>query len=153
MKKSLLCVSIITLWFGLNATTVFADDDYIPFSAVPLATVVANLQAQGYKDIRKIKFDDGVYKAEVINDQGQKVKLRINPQTGKVNPQARMHQSISMLDAIKKVQTIGYQRIYKVEFEHGVYKIEARDKQSEKVKVTINSQSGQIIRTKRDDDD
>lgn len=53
------------------------------------ADVKAKLSAAGYGNVHDIKFDDGVWKAEAEDAQGQDVELRLDPATGKVIGKAR----------------------------------------------------------------
>lgn len=48
------------------------------------ADVRAKLSAAGYSKVDDLKFDDGVWKAEARNASGQKMELRLDPDTGKV---------------------------------------------------------------------
>ncbi|MDE4992588.1 PepSY domain-containing protein, partial [Francisella tularensis] len=53
-------------------------------TSLPLANVVNNNYSQGYSGINKIVFDDGVYKATVINKDGKEQYLYIDPTTAAV---------------------------------------------------------------------
>lgn len=46
--------------------------------------VHAALETQGYTDVHDVKFDDGVWKAKAHNKSGNKVKLKVDGNTGKV---------------------------------------------------------------------
>jgi uncharacterized membrane protein YkoI len=46
--------------------------------------VEAALETQGYTRVHDVDFDDGVWMAKAENPAGNKVKLRIDPRTGKV---------------------------------------------------------------------
>lgn len=46
--------------------------------------VEAALETQGYTHVHDVDFDDGVWKAKADNAAGNKVKLRIDANTGKV---------------------------------------------------------------------
>ena len=48
------------------------------------ADIKARLAAAGYTKVHDLEFDDGVWKAEAGNAQGQKMELRVDPATGKV---------------------------------------------------------------------
>jgi len=48
------------------------------------ADVRASLSTQGYTDVHDVDFDDGVWKAKARNAAGNKVKLRLDPASGKV---------------------------------------------------------------------
>jgi hypothetical protein len=46
--------------------------------------VEAALETQGYTDVHDVDFDDGIWKAKADNSAGKKVKLRVDPHSGKV---------------------------------------------------------------------
>lgn len=46
--------------------------------------VRAALESQGYTHVHDVDFDDGIWKAKARNPSGNKVKLRIDADTGKV---------------------------------------------------------------------
>ncbi len=46
--------------------------------------VRASLAAQGYTHVHDVDFDDGMWKAKAENPSGNNVKLRLDPQSGKV---------------------------------------------------------------------
>lgn len=46
--------------------------------------IKASLSSQGYTDIHDVDFDDGVWHAKARNTSGKKVKLQLDPDTGKV---------------------------------------------------------------------
>jgi len=48
------------------------------------ADVRASLSTQGYTDVHDVDFDDGIWKAKARNAAGNKVRLRLDPGSGKV---------------------------------------------------------------------
>jgi hypothetical protein len=48
------------------------------------ADVRASLSTQGYTDVHDVDFDDGIWKAKARNAAGNKVKLRLDPASGKI---------------------------------------------------------------------
>lgn len=53
------------------------------------ADVKARLAAAGYSKVHDLEFDDGVWKAEAEDAQGNELELRLDPSTGKVIGSAR----------------------------------------------------------------
>ena len=53
-------------------------------SKLSKADVRASLSTQGYTDVHDVDFDDGIWKAKARNAAGNKVKLRLDPASGKV---------------------------------------------------------------------
>jgi hypothetical protein len=60
---------------------VYPEDEVSKLSE---ADVRASLSTQGYTDVHDVDFDDGVWKAKAKNAAGNKVKLRLDPASGKV---------------------------------------------------------------------
>ncbi len=48
------------------------------------ADIRAQLSAAGYTRVKDVKFDDGLWKAEATDANGQKLELRLDPTNGKV---------------------------------------------------------------------
>lgn len=44
----------------------------------------ARLDAAGYTRVRDVEFDDGLWEAEAVDPQGQKVDLKLDPESGEV---------------------------------------------------------------------
>lgn len=139
--SGLLLISVTTLAFANHA---------LPKNVVPLTTVIKNLEVAGYQTIHEVEFDDGMYKAEVFDQQGQKLKLHINPKTGSINQKAASRPRISMLDAIKTAEQAGYEQFYEIELEHNHYEIKAH-KNGEAMKIIVDAQTGEITHSEQDD--
>lgn len=121
-------------------------DDNIPYSTVPMTTILKNLKDNGYIAIQKVKYKDGYYQAKAVNQHQQYVKLRISPQTGEVvNKEASSTQNkISMLEASKRVLAEGYSHIYKIEIDGSHYEVKAIDKHQKQVELTVDANSGKV---------
>src|SRR3546814_4899755 len=50
------------------------------------AQVRAKLEIQGYTKVNDVKFEDGVWKADARSGDGNRVDVRIDPETGVVRP-------------------------------------------------------------------
>ncbi len=48
------------------------------------ADIRAQLSTAGYTNVKDVKFDDGLWKAEATDANGQKLELRLDPTNGKV---------------------------------------------------------------------
>jgi uncharacterized membrane protein YkoI len=64
-----------------NTGKVYPDEQV---STLSKHDVEAALETQGYTHVHDVDFDDGVWKAKADNAAGNKVKLRIDANTGKV---------------------------------------------------------------------
>ena len=130
-------IGISTILVGslmaLASTAILADD--MPAKSMDMVNILTNLKDQGYVAVHEIKFDDNVYKAEVINSAGNEVKVKIDAQTGKVIEPKDKENTMSMLDSVKKAEAAGFKNIYAVESEDDGFKMKAVDKDGKKVKI------------------
>ena len=61
---------------------VYPDNNQV--SRMSEKDVRASLAAQGYTHVHDVDFDDGMWKAKAENPSGNDVKLKLDPQSGKV---------------------------------------------------------------------
>lgn len=137
MKTGISTILVGSL-MALASTAILADD--MPAKSIDMVNILTNLKDQGYVAVHEIKFDDNVYKAEVINSAGNEVKVKIDAQTGKMieSTSKEKENNMSMLDAVKKVEAAGYHNIYAVESEDDGFKMKAVDKDGKKVKINLD---------------
>ncbi|WP_150467498.1 PepSY domain-containing protein [Francisella sp. SYW-9] len=150
MKKIVLNISGVILSVAILSSVAFADD-VPPSNAVSLSKIVANIYSQGYDGIFKIKYDDGVYKAKVINKDGQEQNLYIDPTTGAVPAQKSKVKEINMSQAIKAVPKDRCKTITEVKNSRGVFKVECLDSNNQEVNVVIDAISGKVSQVRYDD--
>lgn len=151
MKKLILSTSGIALSIAMLSSTAVADD-IPPTTAVPISKVVANIYSQGYDGINKIEYNDGVYKAKVINKNGQEQNLYIDPTTGTV-PAVKKSKAkeINMTQAISAVPKDRCKTITEIENSKGAYKVECLDSNNQEVDVAIDAISGKVSQVRYDD--
>ncbi|MED7788888.1 PepSY domain-containing protein [Francisella sp. 19X1-34] len=150
MKKIILNVSGIILSVAILSSVAFAED-VPPSNAVPLSKVVANIYAQGYDGINEVKYDDGIYKAKVINKNGQEQSLYIDPTSGKVPAQKSKVKELNMSQAIKAVPKDRCKTITEIKNSKGAFKVECLDSNNQEVKVVIDAISGKVSQVSYDD--
>lgn len=124
------------------AQSIYAEEPST--KSLTMSAVIQKLQSKGYNIIRKVKIEDGNYKAETINSQGIEVKVRINSQTGEITSSNEKPVKLTMFDAVKKVEAADYHDIYKVESEEGKYEVKAFGKDGKKVELEVNANTGNI---------
>ncbi len=107
---------------------------------------VTNLDKAGYIAVKKVEYDDGVYKVDAVNRQRQYVKVKVSAQTGKVISikGTSSAKSISMLEAAQHVVAAGYQHIYRMTIDDDGYKVKATNKNDKKVKLKVNATTGKV---------
>ena len=55
-----------------------------PQSALSAAQIIQSAESAGYRNLHDLDFDDGVWEADAINAQGQRVEIKIDPFTGSI---------------------------------------------------------------------
>ncbi|HEV2539732.1 MAG TPA: PepSY domain-containing protein [Frateuria sp.] len=108
------------------------------------ARVRETLIHQGYTKIDDVKFDDGLWHAKARSADGSHVKLRIDPKTGQVYPDKEVSH-LSEDDVRAALATQGYTHVHDVDFDDGLWKAKAHDKNDHRVKVTVDPSSGRVI--------
>jgi hypothetical protein len=136
MKK---LATTLALAFALGASGVVLAQQ-----AMTEARVRETLIHQGYTKIDDVKFDDGLWHAKARSADGSHVKLRIDPKTGQVYPDKEVSH-LSEDDVRAALATQGYTRVHDVDFDDGVWKAKAHDKNDHRVTVTVDPSSGRVI--------
>ncbi|MBK2357043.1 PepSY domain-containing protein [Francisella hispaniensis] len=150
MNKILGLIPTLVLMITTLSSNGFAED--IPNStALPLAKVVNNIYSQGYNGINKIEYDDGVYKAIVINKDGQEQYLYIDPATAAVPVPKQSTKEINMSQAIAAIPQDRCKVITSVEYYNGAYKVECLDSNNYQVEVLVDAVSAKISQISYDD--
>lgn len=109
----------------------------------------AQLQAQGFTDIRDVKFDDGMWQADATSADGKRVELRLDPRTGTVYPDSAVSQ-LSEADIRAKLSTAGYSNVHDVKFDDGLWKADGTSAAGRNVEVRLDPMTGEVISEKRD---
>ena len=58
---------------------------------------------------------------------------------------------LSMGQVIAKVEHAGYRHIQEIELDDGVYEVEARNAQGQRVELDVHPRTGKVLRTELDD--
>ncbi|OGT66096.1 MAG: hypothetical protein A3J38_06275 [Gammaproteobacteria bacterium RIFCSPHIGHO2_12_FULL_45_9] len=127
-------------------------DNSLPQSPVSMATVLSTLQKSGYTAMSEVKYDDGVYKAHVMNAKGEMFKVLVDAQTGKIIKMRHVRKTypmpeqnmISLQTALQDVEEAGYMQVSKVEFEPSHYEVKAVDKTGKEVKLAVDAATGAV---------
>ncbi len=139
---------IVTLGFALAIGTLSMGVSGVAQAqkALTAPQVQSKLTAQGYTKIDDVKFNDGMWHAEAKSANGNHVNLRIDARTGKVYPDEQVS-NLSEQDVRAALETQGYTDVHDVDFDDGVWKAKADNPSGNKVKLKVDSSSGQVIAT------
>jgi hypothetical protein len=108
--------------------------------------ITAQLTQQGYTDVHDLEFDDGVWTALARSGDGSRVKLRVDPLTGRAYPNKQVS-LFSEGDVRSALSVQGYTHVHDVDFNHGIWTVKARNSAGTRVSLQIDAQSGRIIGT------
>lgn len=131
--------------FMITAPVAFAaQQSTVPNDALPMSKLLENLHQAGYNVILRVEFDNGQYRANVIDLQGKPLRVEIAPTTGEILKPKNEGVNLSLLEAAKKAEEAGYHGIYKITATQGKVEISAYNKDNKKVTFDINSKTGEI---------
>ena len=106
--------------------------------------VNTQLTQQGYTDVHDLAFQNGVWTARARSADGERVKLRVDPMTGKAYPNKQIS-LISDADIRSSLSVQGYTDMHDLDFQHGIWTVRARNTAGIRVSLQIDAQSGRII--------
>ena len=109
-------------------------------------TAIANA---GYKQVKDLKFEDGVWRSKARGGNKQWVKVAVGPLSGKVyvsDAPSKLNE-----DEVKaKLATAGYQNVHDVKFEHGLWSVDAKSAQGKDLDLLVDPDDGSVV-AKTDD--
>jgi hypothetical protein len=108
--------------------------------------VSTQLNEQGYTDVHALEFQDGIWTARARSGDGEKVKLRVDPITGRAYPNKQVSM-ISEADIRSGLSVQGYTHVHDMDFNHGIWTVKAKNSAGIRVSLQIDGQSGRIIGT------
>ena len=117
-------------------------------SALTEADVRALLANQGYTEVNDVEFKEGVWTADGKSADGNHVEVKID-NTGKVIPDDNVA-TISKDQIIIKAQEAGYKNVHDVDFEGGVWKVEAETAAGVDVELKMDPNDGHIMGSEQD---
>jgi hypothetical protein len=156
IRHTALAVALAT---AFAAGTAVAQDPIAPPVTPPVTTEVASpmtetdvraaMGAEGYTEINDVKFSEGVWTADAKSADGNHVEVKLDATTGKIIPDEHVAK-ISKDEVIVKVQAAGYTNVHDVDFEGGVWKVEANDSAGNDVELKVDPDNGRILGSEKD---
>jgi hypothetical protein len=112
--------------------------------------VVQKLEAAGYRDIRGLELDDGLWEADATSPRGFEIELKINPGSGAIlNPESST--GVTAAQVLEGLQKLGYTSVRTLEFDDGMLETEARDAAGRWVELKLDSNTGAVVHSEIDD--
>jgi len=86
MRNRIVAISAVLVIIAAGAAYAgwFSKEEMPPANAKPLSTIIKSLEDQGYKNIEKVGFDDGVWEVEVHQAGGKEVEFHVDPMLAKI---------------------------------------------------------------------
>lgn len=109
-------------------------------------TAIANA---GYKEVKDLKFKDGVWRSKARGGNKLWVKLAVGPVNGKVYP-ADTPSKLSKDEISAKLVTVGYQNVKDVKFDDGLWAAEAKTMHGNDVDLLVDPDDGSVVAKSRD---
>jgi hypothetical protein len=120
-----------------------------PTGALSEEAIKTAIADAGYKEVKGLRFKDGVWRSKARGGNQQWVRLRIGPVNGKVYVSGAP--SKLNPDEVKaKLAAAGYQNVHDVEFEHGLWSADARTAQGREVDLLVDPDDGSVVAESRD---
>lgn len=133
----------------IGAPSAMADTQ-LPNNSMSMSQILDNLKGKGVMVVKEIEFDDGVYKAKVVNNDGKWDKITFNPKTGELKASEKLG-GLTALDIAVKVEGQGYNNIYKMDLDSDKkYEIKALNKDGKRTKLEVDAATGKILKEKSD---
>lgn len=117
--------------------------------AATQADVRAALEAGGYTGVNDVEFEDGVWKADARSADGNRVEVRVDPQTLSIRPDEQVAK-LSEADVRASLAAQGYTNVHDVDYEDGIWNAEADDASGKDVEVKIDPDTGKVMGKDRD---
>lgn len=117
--------------------------------ALTAPQVRAQLEAQGYTNVKDVKFEDGMWEADATSADGKPVDVKLDPRTGTVYPDKAVSQ-LSEADIRAQLSSAGYTGVRDVKLDDGMWKAKARTASGEKVEVRLDPATGAVVAQEKD---
>lgn len=118
-------------------------------NALTAPQVRAQLEAQGYTNVKDVKFDDGMWEADATSADGKRVDVRLDPRTGTVYPDKNVSE-LSEADIRAQLSAAGYTGVHDVKLDDGLWKADGRTSAGQKVEVRLDPTTGEIVAQEKD---
>jgi hypothetical protein len=112
------------------------------------ANVRALLSAQGYTGINDVEFKEGMWTADAKSADGNHVEVKVD-NSGKIIPDQHVA-TIGKDQIIVMAQQAGYKNVHDVDFEGGVWKVEANMADGTDVELKMDPNDGHILGSSAD---
>jgi len=128
----------VTTWTSTPPTGALTED--------AIKTSIANA---GYKEVKDLKFKDGVWRSEARGGNKKWVKLAVGPVNGRVYP-ADAPSKLNENEVKAKLAGDGYENVAHVKFDEGLWAADAKTAHGTDVAVLVDPNDGTVVARSHD---
>ncbi len=128
----------VSTWTAQPPTGALSED--------AVKTAIANA---GYKEVKGLKFKDGVWRSKARGGNKQWAELAVGPVNGKVYV-ADAPSKLNEDEVKAKLAAAGYQNVHDVDFKDGLWSAEAKTAHDTDVDLLVDPDDGSVVAKSRD---
>jgi len=144
-RKQLLALSLALAVSGAAFAQAAPKNTGSPLTESDVRALMANA---GYTEVNDVKFKEGVWTADGRSADGNHVEVKVDA-GGKIIPDQHVA-TISKDQIIIMAQQAGYKNVHDVDFEGGVWKVEADAADGTDVELKMDPDDGHILGSEAD---
>lgn len=155
MHKRMLSAAVVVSLLCASGTAFAQDAPVQPTHATATSGALSESQIKsdianvGYKEVKGLKFDDGVWKAKARGGNDKWVRIKVGPTTGKVY-QADAPSKLNKNEIKAKLTAQGYQNVHDVKFDDGLWEADAKSPSGETVDLLVDPDNGSVVASEPD---
>jgi len=133
-----------------TTTTVTSWTSQPPTGALTEDAIKTSIANAGYKEVKDLKFKDGVWRSDARGGNKKWVKLAVGPVNGKVYP-ADAPAKLNENEVKAQLATAGFQNVKDVKFADGLWAAEAKSRGGHDVNLLVDPTDGSVVARSNDD--
>ena len=130
-------------------TTQPSNTTVAPQTALTQPQVESRIAAAGFKQVKELKFKDGLWKADARGGNKQWVDIYVHPLTGKIFQEGKPS-PLNKEEIEAKVTAAGYQKVHDVDFKQGLWEGKATKGTGKEVDLMVDPDDGSVIGEQQD---
>ncbi|HET6554903.1 MAG TPA: PepSY domain-containing protein [Dyella sp.] len=132
-----------------TTTTVTTWTTTPPSGALTEDAVKSSIATAGYKEVKDLKFKDGVWRTKARGGNKQWVTLAVGPVNGRVYP-ADAPSKLNEDEVKAKLAADGYENVAHVKFDEGLWNADAKTAHGTAVAVLVDPVDGSVVARSHD---